>query len=86
MPRYGLKRLATVLVLSILAIAASVTGGFAAPATKYFVHVRVPSLAAAADIARAGFDVAGVNQKDLTVAWSPPPRTSTASASSGTAM
>jgi hypothetical protein len=67
MSRYGLKRLATVFVLSVLAIAGSVTSGFAAPATKYFVNVRVPSLAAVSDIERAGFDIAGVNTKDLTV-------------------
>jgi hypothetical protein len=56
-----------VLVFSVLTVAASVTSGFAAPATKYFVHVRVPSLAVVSDLERAGFDVAGVNKKDLTV-------------------
>jgi len=67
MPPFGPNRIAGCLLLASLTIAASVTGGSAAPETKYFVHVRVPSLAGVADIQRAGFDVAGVNAKDLTV-------------------
>jgi hypothetical protein len=67
MPRYGVRRLATVLVLPVLTIVVSVTTAFAAPATKYLVHVRVSSPAAAGALELAGFDVAGVNKKALTV-------------------
>ncbi len=67
MLRHGLKRHAALLVTLAFATTAFVTSGIAAPVTKYLVHVRVSSLAAASDIQSAGFDVAGVNKKELTV-------------------
>jgi len=67
MLRHGLRRLVTLLAPLALVIAVTVTPGFAAAATKYLVQVRVSSLAAASDIQLAGFDVAGVNKKALTV-------------------
>jgi hypothetical protein len=67
MPRHALRRLATLFVPLALSIGATATTGFAAPVTKYFVHVRVPSRAAAGDLELAGFDVAGFDKKNLTV-------------------
>jgi len=57
----------TSLVAGVLAAALGLTQAVAGPTTKYLVHVRVGSLDAAAELERAGFDVAGVNKKQLEV-------------------
>jgi carboxypeptidase T len=67
MLRHGLRRLITLLLPLALTTAAGVMSVAAAPLTKYLVHVRVTSLAAAGDLETAGFDIAGFNKKDLTV-------------------
>lgn len=66
MRRHGLRRFSIPLAACLLA-ALAVAPIFAEPPTKYFVHVRLVTLDAAADLVRAGFDVAGVNRKQLTV-------------------
>ncbi len=51
-----------------LLLAGSARAGVPEPSElKYFVDVKVPALTAAADLASAGFDVAGVNRSALTV-------------------
>jgi len=62
----GLRRFSIRLAACLLAVLA-VVPVFAEPPTKYFVHVRVGTMDAAAELTRAGFDVAGVNRKQLTV-------------------
>jgi hypothetical protein len=61
------RRLAGLLLTLPLLAVAGFTTGFAEAPVKHFVHVRVPSLAVAGDLQAAGFDVAGVNRKELTV-------------------
>ena len=55
------------LVAGLLAALIAVTAVLAGPATKYLVQVRVGSLDTAGELARAGFDVAGINRKTLEV-------------------
>jgi hypothetical protein len=54
-------------VVVCILIAGAGTSRAEAPTLKYFVEVAVPSLDAAQELAAAGFDIAGIDRKSMTV-------------------